>query len=82
MKKIVDYWIVCDMDKDVLAETITTNFKFGWQPIGGVCVGDKYKNAYFFQALVKYEEETPACVVTIPNQHGELIDVTLTAKDA
>jgi hypothetical protein len=56
--KITAYEFVKSETPDLLAKEVTSKIADGWQPFGSViAVGGPLERRYF-QALVKYQEET------------------------
>jgi hypothetical protein len=62
MQKIINYCLAIDNCREAFEELINKKIIDGWQPIGGVSVGEKQDYSVFlFQAMVKYEEFPDTC---------------------
>lgn len=54
-KKIIDYRIVHDTVPDGLSGIVYEMITRGWEPFGGIAVGEGAKgNNFYVQAMVKY----------------------------
>lgn len=59
MKKIIEYQIAYAIERDFEEFPVYVNgwIKDGWQPLGGICTNTIDDAEFFYQAMVKYEED-------------------------
>lgn len=57
MNKIIDYKVVSVRSDEGVRDKVNREIDRGWQPLGGLCAHtDKSETEWFYQAMVKYEE--------------------------
>ncbi len=59
MKKIIEYKSLVDSDLSDLDDRVAVLIKRGWQPLGGLCANGDCDHEFYYQAIVKYEEDIP-----------------------